>query len=81
MMCMSQKLKSSIGVLMGVVILLADAAWLIVGSSYTYLPWLILSAVIFLATIAWIVLDVSLMRDAGKREPSMEENQTAIMRK
>jgi hypothetical protein len=78
---MSQKLKSLIAVLMGIVILIADGAWLVVGSSYTYLPWLILSAVIFLATITWIVLDVSLMREGRDHTPAMEEGrQRAVMK-
>ena len=46
--------KSSIAILMGIVILVADVSWLIVGSSYTYLPWLILGGVIFLATLVWV---------------------------
>ncbi len=47
---------------MGVVILAADLAWLIIGSSYTYTPWLVLGIVIFLASLTWLVMDFSLMR-------------------
>ena len=54
--------KSSVAILMGIVILVADVAWLIVGSSYTYTPWLALGIVIFLAAIVWLILDFSLMR-------------------
>jgi hypothetical protein len=71
--------KSSIAILMGIVILGADLSWLIVGSSYTYLPWLVLGAVIFLATLVWIALDVSMMREARNPDGIKEEKQwTAV---
>jgi hypothetical protein len=56
--------KSAIAILMGIIILIADIAWLIVGGSYTYTPWLILGIVILVATIVWLFLDFSLMREA-----------------
>jgi len=69
-------LKSWIAVLMGIVILVADIAWLIVGSSYTYAPWLVLGIVIILATVTWLALDFSLMREAqipSKEKPAPSE--------
>ena len=74
--------KSSIAILMGIVILVADVSWLIVGSSYTYLPWLILGGVIFLATLVWVALDVSMMRET--RNPARmkdEKRRTAATMK
>jgi len=44
-------LKSWIGILVGIVILVADIAWLIVGSSYSYAPWLILGIVSFFGNV------------------------------
>ena len=49
---------------MGVVILVADIAWLIIGNSYTYTPWLILGVVILIADVIWLALDVALIRGA-----------------
>jgi len=59
-------IKSSIGLLMGVVILVSDIAWLYVGASYTYTPWLVLGIVIFVASLIWLAVDFSLMREAQK---------------
>jgi hypothetical protein len=50
--------------IMGIVILASDIAWLVVGSSYTYTPWLILGIVIFLATLVWLAVDIALMRES-----------------
>jgi hypothetical protein len=49
---------------MGIVILVSDIAWLIVGSSYTYTPWLILGIVIFIASLVWLAIDFGLMKEA-----------------
>ena len=46
---------------MGIVIVLADIYWLLVGNSYTYVPWLAAGIVIFIASVIWIILDISLM--------------------
>jgi apolipoprotein N-acyltransferase len=56
------KTKSYLAILMGVIIILADIYWLYIGSSYTYLPWLIAGIIIFIASIIWIGLDYSLMK-------------------
>ncbi len=48
--------------MMGIVIILADIYWLMVGNSYQYLPWLAAGVVIFLASVVWIILDYSLMK-------------------
>jgi hypothetical protein len=73
-------MKSSIGLLMGVVILVSDIAWLYVGGSYTYTPWLVLGIVIFIASLIWLAVDFSLMREAQKpssvaktEDPSMKK--------
>jgi uncharacterized RDD family membrane protein YckC len=55
--------KSYVAIVMGIIILIADVAWLIVGSSYTYTPWLVLGIVIFLASLIWLVVDISMMRE------------------
>jgi len=62
---MHQKAKSSIAILMGIVILASDVAWLLIGASYTYAPWLAMGIVIFVASLAWLVVDFSLMKEAS----------------
>lgn len=59
--------KSFVAVLMGVVILVADVAWLVIGSSYTYAPWLILGGIIIVATAVWLAIDGALMKGAPPR--------------
>lgn len=58
---MSAQVKSYLAILMGIVIIIADIYWLIVGNSYQYLPWLAAGIVIMVASIIWIILDISLM--------------------
>ena len=58
---MNSKVKSYLAILMGIIIIVADIYWLLVGSSYTYTPWLVAGIVILIASIVWIVLDISLM--------------------
>jgi len=48
---MSAKMKSYVAILMGVIIILADIYWLLVGSSYTYAPWLTAGIIIFVASV------------------------------
>ena len=62
---------SWIGILMGLVILIADIAWLLVGNSYTYTSWLILGIVIFIADIVWLAMDFMLMREPAKAKREM----------
>jgi len=59
---MSARTKSYLAILMGIIIILADIYWLIVGNSYQYLPWLAAGIVIFIASIIWIILDYTLMQ-------------------
>jgi hypothetical protein len=59
---MSAKTKSYLGILMGIIIILADIYWLLVGSSYTYLPWLTAGVVIFVASLIWLYIDYDLMK-------------------
>ena len=47
---------------MGIVILLADIYWLVVGSSYTYPPWLAAGVIIFVASLVWLWVDYDLMK-------------------
>ncbi len=68
------EMKSAIAILMGIIILIADIAWLVVGSSYTYTPWLVLGIVIFIATLVWLALDFSLMRAA---RPTMQKEESS----
>ncbi|HKM77198.1 MAG TPA: hypothetical protein VJZ32_12355 [Candidatus Bathyarchaeia archaeon] len=56
------KAKSYLAIGMGIVIILADIFWLLVGDSYTYAPWLIASIIIFVASVIWIYIDYDLMK-------------------
>lgn len=66
-------MKSEIAILMGVIIFIADIAWLFTAKSYTYMPWLDLAIVIAIADIVWIAMDVSLMMDARKTAKPMSK--------
>lgn len=46
---------SIIGIAMGIVILISDIVWLVIGSSYTYAPWLALGIIILIADIIWLL--------------------------
>jgi len=59
---MSAKAKSYTAIFMGVIIILADIYWLLIGASYTYTPWLAAGIVIFIASVIWIIIDFDLMR-------------------
>ena len=54
--------KSIVAILMGVIIILADIYWLLVGSGYTYMPWLAAGVIIFIASVIWIYIDYDLMK-------------------
>ena len=56
------KSKSYLAIGMGIVIILADIFWLLVGASYTYAPWLIAGIIIFVASVIWIYIDYDLMK-------------------
>jgi hypothetical protein len=56
------KSKSYLAIGMGIVIILADIFWLLVGESYTYAPWLIAGIIIFVASVIWIYIDYDLMK-------------------
>jgi hypothetical protein len=64
---------------MGIVILASDVAWLIVGASYTYAPWLVLGIVIFIGSLVWLIIDFSLMKEA--RKPAVQLQGTSLERK
>jgi hypothetical protein len=59
---MSSKAKSYAAIMMGVIIILADIYWLVVGDSYTYAPWLLAGIIIFVASVIWIYIDYDLMK-------------------
>jgi len=59
---MNTKIKSYTAILMGVIIILADIYWLLIGTSYTYTPWLAAGVIIFVASIIWIGIDYDLMK-------------------
>ena len=59
---MASKTKSYLAILMGVIIILADIYWLLIGNSYTYLPWLIAGIIILVASIIWFYIDYDLMK-------------------
>jgi hypothetical protein len=63
---MNNSIKSWIAIFLGIIIVVVDVAWLVVGSSYTYTPWLALGIVIFVASVAWLVIDISMM-EGGKK--------------
>lgn len=56
------KTKSYLAILMGIIIILADLWWLFTGNSYQYPPWLEAGVIIFVASVIWIGLDYSLMK-------------------
>lgn len=59
---MASNTKSIVAILMGVIIILADIYWLLVGASYTYTPWLAAGVIIFVASVIWIYIDYDLMK-------------------
>jgi hypothetical protein len=59
---MDAKSKSYLAIAMGIIILLADIYWLVVGSSYTYPPWLAAGIIIFIADLIWLWVDYDLMK-------------------
>lgn len=59
---MNTKAKSYLAIVMGVVIIIADIYWLLVGNSYTYTPWLVSGIIIFVASLVWIFIDYDLMK-------------------
>jgi len=59
---MNAKTESYVAILMGVIIILADVYWLLIGNSYTYTPWLAAGVIIFIATLIWIFIDYNLMK-------------------
>ncbi len=61
---MDSKSESLLAIAMGVVILIANTFWLLVGQSYTYGPWLASAIIIYVADIVWIWADYDLMRKA-----------------
>ena len=71
-------MKSAISILMGIVIIVADVAWLVVGSSYTYAPWLFLGLVILGADFIWLALDFSLMSESRKSHSDMKTEESYL---
>ena len=61
-MLMDSKAESYAAIVLGIVIILADIFWLLVGASYTYAPWLAAGIVIFVAALVWIWIDYDLMK-------------------
>ena len=59
---MSSKAESYLAIVLGIVIIIADIYWLVVGDSYTYPPWLISGIIIFVASVVWIIIDYRLMK-------------------
>ena len=59
---MNNKAKSWLAIALGIVIILADIYWLLVGNSYTYAPWLVSGIIIFVASVVWILIDYNLMQ-------------------
>lgn len=59
---MDSKSKSWLAIAMGIVIILADIYWSVVGASYTYPPWLAAGIIIFVASLVWIWVDYDLMK-------------------
>jgi hypothetical protein len=59
---MDSKTESYAAIVLGIIIILADIYWLLVGASYTYPPWLAAGIVIFVAALVWIWIDYDLMK-------------------
>ena len=59
---MDSKAKSYAAIVLGIIIILADIYWLMVGASYTYTPWLAAGIIIFVAAVVWIWIDYDLMK-------------------
>jgi len=67
-------MKSQIGLLMGMIIAVADLYW-----TYTSYPdslWLALGAIIFVADIVWLAMDSGLMRESNKSIQSVKKVST-----
>jgi hypothetical protein len=59
-------MKNEIGIGMGVIIFLADIAWLLYDQSYTVQIWLILAIIILIADLVWIAIDASYMMESRR---------------
>ena len=59
---MDSKAESYAAIVLGIIIILADIYWLLVGASYAYPPWLAAGIVIFVAALVWIWIDYDLMK-------------------
>lgn len=56
---MNAKMESQVGLLMGIVIVIADLYW--TYTSYTDALWLALGVIIFIAGVIWLYVDYDLM--------------------
>ncbi|MCL4389141.1 hypothetical protein M1397_00825 [Candidatus Marsarchaeota archaeon] len=57
---MNNKSKSLVGIIMGIIILIADLYW--TYTSYSVPTWLALGIIILVADIIWLVIDASFMK-------------------
>jgi len=57
---MSNKAKSYLAILIGVIIVILDLWW--TYASYPYEPWVAVGVVIFVASLIWTYLDYNLMK-------------------
>jgi apolipoprotein N-acyltransferase len=57
---MKNDMKSSLAILMGIVIVIADLYWIYI--TYQYSVDLALGVIIFIAALIWIYLDMALMK-------------------
>ncbi len=60
---MDANAKSTVSIIMGVIIILADLYW--IYTSYIVPEWLYLGIIILVASLIWLGMDISLRR--GKR--------------
>lgn len=58
---MKMQIKSWLAILMGIIIAIADLAWLFDGSTYD-MTWVAFAVVIFIADVVWLYIDYSMMK-------------------
>ena len=64
---MDSKGKSNLAILMGVVVIIADLYW--TYTSYQTPIWLYLGAIIFVASVIWVAIDLNLSMGPKESKP------------
>jgi hypothetical protein len=74
---MDSKGKSKLGILMGIVIIVADLYW--TYTSYQTPIWLYLGVIILVASVIWIAIDVNLSMGSKESKPPAQNSATSLM--